>query len=74
MSIASLAPDVPTSVSEKTTLRLSIRTIDNGFILEATKEGPNSKYERVELSFPTLPKLLKAVGTFLKGEKDEGAV
>lgn len=56
----------------KDRLSLTIRKIDNGYLLEVHKET-DGKYEDVEIAVMTLPKLLKAIGTFLKnGVAGEG--
>ncbi len=69
MSTTIATGGIATPGSNKQYITLNIRAIDNGFLLEATKSG--AVYERIELSFPTLPKLLKAVGTFLKEGEGE---
>lgn len=63
MSIETAASTLPVE-GRKQKISLSIRTLDNGYLLSATRELPH--YEQVELGIGTLPKLLKAIATFLK--------
>jgi len=62
-----IAADVPKlgPVSNKIRISMSIRKIDNGFILTVDKNTQNG-YEMTELAITSLPKLLRAVGTFFK--------
>jgi hypothetical protein len=47
-----------------------IRKIDNGFVLSIDKDTSEG-FENVELAITSLPKLLKALATFLKEETSE---
>jgi len=58
--------------SSKTRVSLNVRKIDNGYILNVNLDKPD-KYESVELAITILPKLLKAIGTFLREEEVEDA-
>ena len=56
-------------VNKKKRISISIRTLDNGFLLSVDISGQDSN-EFVELGIQTLPKLLKAIATFLKGSQN----
>lgn len=58
-------------ISNKISINMHIRKIDNGFILSIDKNGPEG-YESAELAVTSLPKLLRAIATFLKEEDKEG--
>lgn len=58
------------SPSSKKHISLNVRKIDNGYILSVNIDRSDS-YESVELAITSLPKLLKAIGTFLREEEAE---
>ncbi len=65
MSTLSGAGMIATEINgKKQKISINIRTLDNGYLLSVTKELP--QFETVELGINSLPKLLKAVATFLK--------
>lgn len=62
---------IPTK-QRKYACNLHIRAIDNGFVLSVDKDTPEG-YQNVELAITSLPKLLKAICTFLKADSKEAA-
>ncbi len=73
MSTREMIEKQPAGRTMKEHISMNIRKIDNGFVLSINKDGPDG-YESVELAITSMPKLLKAIATFLKeaeGEKEE---
>jgi hypothetical protein len=62
--------EAPKLSSKKNRISLHIRQIDNGFVLNVNKDTKEG-YEDIELAITSLPKLLKAVGTFLRENSPE---
>ena len=58
--------------TRKRRVSVNIRTIDNGYLLSVNIDNPDA-YESVELGISSLPKLLKAITTFLKGDEEKGS-
>ena len=49
---------------------IHVNLIDNGYVMRVCRDMPDGRFEEVELAFPSIPKLLKAVATFLKEAED----